>query len=170
MLTEQVLLAHRDRKHHIVAQRVVVVQVLVAASQSQYPLRHHLLHRVLDPFRVSVIREARRQPPEQAHSLRQFPEKQRAAVSTRSSCRRGGLHPPPSKTQKFDLFRATVCRRHAGLLLLWKALDKLHLQQRIAWRYLFGEKYGLAGAGLPVRGGGRGVVGQGWAKPAQLGS
>ncbi len=136
MLTEHVLLAHRDRKHHIVAQRVVVVQVLVAASQSQYPLRHHLLHRVLDPSWVSMIREARGQPPEHARPLSYLPEKQSSAIGARSPCRRGGLNPPHPKGQKFDLFRATVCRRHAGLLLLWKALDKLHLQQRIAWRYL----------------------------------
>jgi hypothetical protein len=55
-------LAGQRREHRIVAQVIVVDQVLVAERNAEHPLRHHRPDRVLDLHRGAVVDETRREP------------------------------------------------------------------------------------------------------------
>jgi hypothetical protein len=55
LLASRIGLADRQREQGVVAEHVVVVQVLVAAQQAQHALREQLLDGVLDSARVPVI-------------------------------------------------------------------------------------------------------------------
>ena len=63
-----ILLADGHSQQRVVAQRFVVVEVLVAADDPQYPLRQHILDSVLDARRVAVVCEAGRELPQQART------------------------------------------------------------------------------------------------------
>jgi hypothetical protein len=54
----EVALAHRQRQQRVVAQGVMVVEILIALRLCQHPLRDQLLHAVLDAGRVAMIGEA----------------------------------------------------------------------------------------------------------------
>src|SRR5690606_40172804 len=55
LLAGRVGLADGQRQERVVAEGVMVVQVLVAAQQAQHALREQLLDRMLDAARVAVI-------------------------------------------------------------------------------------------------------------------
>ena len=59
-------LAGERRQHRVVAQLVVVDQVLVAERDAEHPLRHHRLDRVLDLRLDATVVEAGREPRHQA--------------------------------------------------------------------------------------------------------
>src|SRR4029453_19567720 len=57
-------LAGEGRKHRVVAQLIVVGQVLVAQCDAQHPLRDHALDRVLDlPLAAAAIETGREPAP-----------------------------------------------------------------------------------------------------------
>ena len=72
-------LARQQRQQAVRAQRVVVVDVLVAERDPVDPLRDQLLQRVLDLSRMAEIREAARHPARQAGPA--------AATSVTAHCR-----------------------------------------------------------------------------------
>jgi hypothetical protein len=79
-LTGRIRLADRGRKQRIVAERVVIVEVLVAKAEAEDSLPNEFLDAVLHPSTIPLIGEARR---ESTHDTRQavcFSEQQCAAV------------------------------------------------------------------------------------------
>ncbi|PCC68177.1 hypothetical protein NAEX_01186 [Nannocystis exedens] len=63
LLAGRIGLAYRQREQGIVAEHVVVVQVLVTTQQAQHALREQFLDGVLDAARVAVVPEAGREVP-----------------------------------------------------------------------------------------------------------
>jgi hypothetical protein len=55
-------LAHQHRHHRIVAQFVVVIEILVAESDPEHPLADQGRNLVLDPFRTPLVVKARCKP------------------------------------------------------------------------------------------------------------
>jgi hypothetical protein len=63
-------LAGQRCQHRVMAQLVVIDQVLVAERDAEHSLRHHRLDRVLDLRRITPVGKARREPPEQTDGSR----------------------------------------------------------------------------------------------------
>ena len=72
--------AQHRAQQRILAQRVVIVQILVAQRQAEDALTHQRLHLVHDVGGVAVVGEAGRHPAEQPDRLVGQAHEQRAAV------------------------------------------------------------------------------------------
>ena len=59
-------LAGQGREHRVVAQLIMVDQILVAERDAEHPLRHHGLDRVLDLRLGAAVGKTGREPPDQA--------------------------------------------------------------------------------------------------------
>ena len=70
----------QQRPQLALAQRIVIVQILVAQRQPQHARRHQHLHRMPRPLRLAVIPETGAQPAEQPRPLRQLPQQQSATI------------------------------------------------------------------------------------------
>ena len=78
--TQRVGFANHRRKQRVVPQRRVVIQVLMAAGNSQHALPQQMLDCVLNQLRIAMVREARREPLQQAEALVNPPQKHHATV------------------------------------------------------------------------------------------
>ena len=104
--------ARQNCEQRILAQLVVVVQVLVAQRQPEHPLRHQRFDPVLDKQRVAPVCEAARKAAHQSQTPIQLPQEQatrvrgdRTPVKTTTTFR-------PSQVQTRTVLRYT--RRHRG--------------------------------------------------------
>ena len=75
-----VAFARRQRESHVIAQGVVVVEILVASDQPHYALGEEFLNAVLDESRVAVVRKTGSHPLGQPELNIGFPYQQEAAV------------------------------------------------------------------------------------------
>ena len=73
-------LAGQRRQHRVVAQLVVIDQILIAERDAEHPLRNHSLDRVLDLRLDPAVVEARRKPRHQADRAIGRAEQQRPGV------------------------------------------------------------------------------------------
>ena len=101
----RVQLPRQHRKRPVLAQLVVIVEVLVAQHQAEDPLPHQRLDPVLDVARIAPVGEALGEPTHQSETAVHLPQQQRtrirgdvAAIETghhRTSLNRvcGGLQP-----------------------------------------------------------------------------
>jgi hypothetical protein len=82
---QRIFLAGCHRQERIAAQRVVIVEILVAQRQAVEALGEQLLHAVLDVARIAPVRKARRQlgahPQPTIDALEQQPARIRAQVT-----------------------------------------------------------------------------------------
>ena len=85
-------LAGERRQHRVVAQLIVIDQVLVAKRDAEHPLRHHGLDRVLDLRQRPAVDEAGGEPPDQTDRPIGRAEQQRRR---RPRCSRRRRTPPP---------------------------------------------------------------------------
>ena len=72
--------ADGQRQHAVVAQLVVIVEILVPQSDRHDPLRDETVQLVLAALGVAMIREASREPAGHAEHVVGLPQEQRAAV------------------------------------------------------------------------------------------
>ena len=113
MRARQIPLARGQRQQGVVAQRVVIVEILVALRLGQHPLPQQLLDRVLDPLRPPVIREAGRKTPDQSRALCHLPQQQQPRIRGLPPPVERGHHLPAAKRLKLQLPRTTVCLHRA---------------------------------------------------------
>jgi len=104
----QIPLPGRHGQQRIVPQGVVIVEILVALGLGQHALTQKLFHRVLDPIRMTIVPEARREATDQPGPLRHLAQQQQAAVLRLPSAIKGGQHLPPAQGLKLQLCRTTV--------------------------------------------------------------
>jgi hypothetical protein len=114
---QQIRLAGRQRQQGIVAQPIVIVEVLVAQRLPKHALPQQLLDRVLDPLRTTVVGEARGKPADQPRALGHLAQQQNARVRTLVPPVERGLHPPAREPLKLQLSRTTLCLHRADLLV-----------------------------------------------------
>ncbi len=112
--SQQIRLADRQGQQHIVAQSVVVVQILVAQRLAEHALAQQLLDRVLDALGTPVVREARRKPADQPRVLGHLAKQQNARVRALVAPIKRGLHPPAPERLKLQLSRTTLCLHRVG--------------------------------------------------------
>lgn len=70
----------RHFEHRIMSQRRAVVAVLVACRNRKHPQPQHLHHRMVDPVRVAVISQTRRQSCRDAQPLLDTAQQQHAGI------------------------------------------------------------------------------------------
>ena len=104
----------RQREGAVGAQPVMVVEILVARRQAEHPLRHQRLQAVLDPPRVAVVPEARRQTRRHPEAPVDLPQQQHAAVRRQVPAVEPAHHHPAAKPFKRQLRRGTVCAHGAA--------------------------------------------------------
>jgi hypothetical protein len=107
-------LAGQDRHHRVVAQLVMVVQVLVAQGHGEHPLAHQGRHLVLDQLRPARVPEATGQPPDQIDRPVRGPQQQRAGVRRHRPAVKTRHHLTAFDACKSELIRVTLCR-HRGV-------------------------------------------------------
>jgi hypothetical protein len=76
----QLQLARQHRHHRIMAQLIVVVEILVAERDPEHPLTHQGRHTVLDQLRTPLIVKARRKPIHQINRPIGRAQKQRSRI------------------------------------------------------------------------------------------
>ena len=80
LLPLQVALASHKAEERVMAEIVMVIQVLVPASQTQRPLGYQLFDRMLDPILIPEILEAIRKAAEEVNTIIDLAQKQDASV------------------------------------------------------------------------------------------
>jgi hypothetical protein len=106
-------LAGQHRHHRIVAQLVMVDQVLIAERDPDHPLADQRGHRVLDPPPVAPIAETSREALDQVDCPIRGAKQQRPRIRGDRPTVERGHHRPTLNHSKRDLARATLCR-HRG--------------------------------------------------------
>ena len=117
-------LAHDRGQHRVVAQGVVVDQVLVTQRQGEHALADQGGQAVLDLIRRAVIDETGREPPDQADRPIGGAQEQRAGVGGDRPAIESGHHGTALDACKVEPIRATVCRHRGTPLLAPKALSQ----------------------------------------------
>ena len=107
-------LAGQDRHQGIVAQVVVVVEVLVAERQPEDPLANERRHAVLDQLGLAPVIEARREPLHQLDCPVGRAQQQRARVRRDRPAVERRHHRAAFDACKLQRTCATLCR-HRGL-------------------------------------------------------
>ena len=118
----RVRLADQQRQQAVAAQRVVVVQILVAQRQPVHPLRHQLPRRVLHLPAVAMILEAARDPGHQPQPPVHLAQQHAAAVRGEPAAVEAGDNPAASEAVKFKLRGSTLCSQGISLSDLCKSL------------------------------------------------
>ena len=103
-------LAHGRGQHRVVAQGIVVEQVLVAQGQREHPLTDQGRQIVLDLLGRTLIRKARREPPDQADRPVGGAQEQRPGIRGDGPTVKPSQHGTAFDARKLEPIRATVCR------------------------------------------------------------
>lgn len=107
-------LARQHRHHRIVAQLVVVEQVLVAERDAQHTLADQRRHRVLDQLGAASILETCRQAADQPNRPVRRSKQQRPSVRRDPPAVKRRHHRPSFDRCKAERIRVTLCR-HRGV-------------------------------------------------------
>ena len=106
-------LASQHRHHRVMAQLVMVVQVLVAECQTEHALADERAHLMLDQMRRTAILEAGRKPLDQADRSIRGTQQQPAGIRCDRSPIKRSDNRTPLDACKSKLIRVTL-RRHRG--------------------------------------------------------
>ena len=117
-------LAGQDRHHRVVPQPVVVDQVLVPQGDPDHPLADHCRDSMLDPRRVPAVREAGREPLDQADRAVGRAEQQRAGIRGHRPAVECRHHRATLDRSKSERSRATLCRHRGAPLLSAKSFSQ----------------------------------------------
>jgi hypothetical protein len=113
VLTPGPKLAGQRREHRVVAQLVVVNQVLIAERDAEHPLRHHGRDAVLDLRLGTAIGKAGRKPRDQANRPVGRTQQQRPRVRGDLAAVERRDHPPALDPFITEQIAVTLCR-HRG--------------------------------------------------------
>ncbi len=109
VLSGHVRTSHSQRQGRIIPQTIVVIDILVAQTQTEDPLCQHALHAMFDPVRITIIRKALRKPTGHVASFIDLPQE----LGTRIGGHASAIKPPdylaPSQIRNMQGFRLTVC-------------------------------------------------------------
>src|ERR1041385_829162 len=114
ILPERVALLTGYRQQWIQAQSLVVINILIAQSQTVNALRKQFLHLVIYPTRIPPVVKAASQTPAHPKPSINLPEQQRSSITGEGPARKIRHHfawPQVLKEQRLIL---TVCRRRSG--------------------------------------------------------
>ena len=102
-------LAGQDRHDRVVAQRVMVDQILVTECQAKHPLPNQGRHRVLDQLGHALVGETAGKPLDQPDRPVGGAEQQRAGIRSHRAAVKRGHYRAPCDRYKAKQIRATLC-------------------------------------------------------------
>jgi len=108
--------AHRRLHQQIVAQCLVIVQVLVAAAQPVQTLREHLTQAMADALGVARIGNGRRGRAAQTQMLIDLAQQQQAAVAAQVSAAEVRLDDATTQAAEVDLVLRTLWHRRSSVV------------------------------------------------------
>jgi hypothetical protein len=117
-------LAGQRRQHRVVPQLIVIDQVLIAQRDTEHPLRHHRLDRVLDLCLHAAVVEAGGEPRHQADRAIGRPEQQRPGVRGHLTAIERSHHLAPLDHFITEQVAATLCRHRGAPLRRVKSLSQ----------------------------------------------
>jgi hypothetical protein len=115
-------LAGERRQHRIVAQLVVIDQVLVAERDAEYALGHHRLDRVLDLGLDPAVVEAGREPGHEPDGTIRRAEQQRPRIGRDLAAIERSHHLATLDHSITEQVAATLCRHRGAPLCQLKSL------------------------------------------------
>jgi hypothetical protein len=80
VLSSRIFFPHQHRQQRVLAQPVMIVEILVSQRQPIHPLPHQLFDRVLDYLCFPVIHKTLRKLPNDVSLRFQFPQQQRSPI------------------------------------------------------------------------------------------
>lgn len=108
-LAERVSFAHRQGKHRVASERVVIVEVLVAAGERKHALGDELCERVLNEGWIAVIYEAGCDAAKKIAQLRGFTQQKGTSVTRDVPAVEGDVNAPPAQGMKREANWGTLC-------------------------------------------------------------
>ena len=106
-------LARQHRHHRIVAQLIMIVEILVAQRDRIHPLADQRPHRVLDQLRTARVAKARRKSIHHSDRSIRCSQQQRSGVRRHQAAIKRSFHRAPFDNSKVNAFCATL-RPHRG--------------------------------------------------------
>ncbi len=116
--------AKRHTQRRIVAQLVVIQQVLVAQRNGKHALAHQGRNIVHNTIRSAAIRKARRKPVHQTDRPVRRPQQQRAGVRRQHTTAKISYNLAPFKACKTHRSQTTLCRHRGTPLHMIKPLSQ----------------------------------------------
>ena len=114
------------RERRVLAQFVVVVEVLVAQCQAEDPLADQRLDLMLHIARVTPVAETLREPTDQPKATIHLAQQQAARVRGDVAAIEASHHCAAADRFKFILLRATLCRHRGSPSGLRKSFSQNH--------------------------------------------
>jgi hypothetical protein len=105
----QLFPSRKDAEHRIVAQLLMVVEILIAQRQTVDSLREHLLNRMLDLVLIPAVEKTFCQAREQVQALIGLAQQERAAIGTDRPAVEPGHDFPSSGGFKSEAGLVTLC-------------------------------------------------------------
>jgi hypothetical protein len=118
VLAGQIPLADQGCQKHVLPQLIVIIQILVAQSQSVNALSDQFLNRVLGQDRRPVIHEAGGELAEDARPLLDLPQQQPPSIGGDPPSVKSSGNFSPREGLKFQRTFVTLCN-HRAASLLW---------------------------------------------------
>jgi hypothetical protein len=116
LLAGRIDLADQSRKQCICAKVIVIVEILVSESDTEYPLRQKLKLRVFDHRLIAIVDETISEPLQEFRSGRDLTKQQPARIRRDPTTGEIGDHFSKSMTLKLELLGDTLCWHGFGLL------------------------------------------------------
>ena len=113
-------------KRRVLAQLVVVVEILMAQCQAEDPLTHQRLDLMLHIARVAPVTETPRKPTDQPKATIHLAQQQTSRVRGDVTAIEASHHRAASNRFKFILLRATLCLHRGSPSGLRKSLPQNH--------------------------------------------
>ena len=123
VLAPRFQLARQHRHHRIVAQFVVVVEILIAERDREHPLADQCRDLMLDQFRAPLVVKARRKPIHHPNRTIRGSQQQRSRIRCHQSGIKCGFHRAAFNDSKIKAFCATLCRHRGSPRIGLKSLQ-----------------------------------------------
>ncbi len=117
-------LACQHGHHRIVAQLVVVVDILIAECDAEHPLADQRRHLMLDQLLAALVVKAPRQSAHQSDRAICRPQQQSAGIRRDRTTVEASHNFPPLDGCKSKQIRATLCRHRGDLQIVRKSFSQ----------------------------------------------
>ena len=116
-------LAGQQRHHRIMAQLVVIVEVLIAERNREHPLTYQCRDLVLDQLGAPHVVEARCKPIHHSDRTIRGAQHQRSGIRRDQAAIKSCFHRSAVDYSKIKTFRATLCRHRGSPRITRKSLQ-----------------------------------------------
>ena len=128
VLAARLELADQRRHHRIMAQKIMIVEVLVAERQAEHALADQRHQAVLDQLGRTGVAETGRKAFDEPDRLVGGAEQQRTAIRGDRAAVKGAHNPTTFDGSEIERILPTLCRHRGALLLRPKSFSQKHFR------------------------------------------